>query len=512
MPQFRIRDTQTGKTVTVSGSTAPTQADAERIFRDAGLRSGQTPQPPKQDLLNQIAKVVLPTGEKVATTLGTALGLRSGAQAQADQATQEALASSQRLIKKAQQTKDPKQREKLLALSRQIDQGMGEAATHSNQENIAKMPTATANPIRQGFGVGAETAAWLAPGGKTLTGQVGTGALAGGLFSASDPNASLQDVATGVAAGGALGGALGVGSKAAKWALDKSGQLIQKEGEQVVLRGLKPSKSQLTNFKTRTGKDLADWLNTQKIHGDFLNEANSRIDNLQQQFDDLAINSGAKVDKGKLQQSFIKRMAELKSSVLPSVRGKAEDLQTVLDNIIGKHGDSIDVGKLTEERRAIDRFLKDNQFGIPADQANYLRSARDALQESVQEATKGMGTKDLKQIGHELRDLYAFKKLAETQSNLGRGTNMLGLLNLLGAGSGGIIGGIPGAIAGLALPTALRNPRVISGLSKGAKITGEGLQKASKTGDRLEPLRRALRNVTLEQVSQRDRLPAPSSY
>lgn len=38
MPRFKITDHQTGKTVTISGDSEPTQMDVERIFKEAGLR------------------------------------------------------------------------------------------------------------------------------------------------------------------------------------------------------------------------------------------------------------------------------------------------------------------------------------------------------------------------------------------------------------------------------------------------------------------------------------------
>ena len=46
MPQFRVTDSLTGKTVTVSGDTAPTDQEAQQIFLDTGLH--QSAMPPQQ--------------------------------------------------------------------------------------------------------------------------------------------------------------------------------------------------------------------------------------------------------------------------------------------------------------------------------------------------------------------------------------------------------------------------------------------------------------------------------
>ena len=47
MAKFRITDRETGRAVTVSGDSPPTDADAEEIFRNAGLRGGPAPSRPE---------------------------------------------------------------------------------------------------------------------------------------------------------------------------------------------------------------------------------------------------------------------------------------------------------------------------------------------------------------------------------------------------------------------------------------------------------------------------------
>lgn len=54
MPRFDVQDPKTGKTVTVEGAKAPTQADAEGIFQKAGLRSQE------QSFPEQVARAVVP--------------------------------------------------------------------------------------------------------------------------------------------------------------------------------------------------------------------------------------------------------------------------------------------------------------------------------------------------------------------------------------------------------------------------------------------------------------------
>lgn len=87
MAKFKITDPQSGKTVTISGDSAPTQQEAEEIFNAAGLRNSLPPQP--QDLGGKILKgvgeaapVVLPlvagAAGAIAGPVGSAVGAGAG--------------------------------------------------------------------------------------------------------------------------------------------------------------------------------------------------------------------------------------------------------------------------------------------------------------------------------------------------------------------------------------------------------------------------------------------------
>lgn len=53
MAKYRITDNVTGKTVTVEGNTPPTEADAELIFQEAGLREGSQPRMTKEQAISK---------------------------------------------------------------------------------------------------------------------------------------------------------------------------------------------------------------------------------------------------------------------------------------------------------------------------------------------------------------------------------------------------------------------------------------------------------------------------
>lgn len=356
---------------------------------------------------------------------------------------------------------------------------------------------------------GFELSSYVIPFGNTAKARAGYGALSGGLLGASKDDANPLSVAGNALTSGILSPVMGAATDIGGQILQKTGGKIKDVGEELVLKGLKPTKSQLAKFKEKTGQDLAKWLTKNKITGNFVDEVTSRVDDLQTKFDDLAVRSGAKIKVKTLLDKFTKQIADMDESIIPSVKAKAQDLQEVFDNLQKKYGDAIDVSDLTKERRQIDKLLKEAQFGLPPEQASYLKAARDTLQESVQEATDGMGEKSLKQLGLELRDLYAFKKIADMQSGLGRGANVFGLLKTVATGAGGTIGGVPGAIAGYGAAALSQNPTALSAGSRmlqgvGQKIGEITTSKPYQMG--LEALQRALRNTTASQLN-RPRLP-----
>ena len=211
MPQYRITDSVTGKTVTVSGNAPPSPQDADQIFQQAGLRNQQqaSSQQPKS-LIDQIGSFLLPEGSAVAKTIGTALGLSAGgAQNTVNQASDQAHASATKLIQRAQTETDPAQKQKLLALAGSIDQGTSQASQSFTNSAAQAMPTANQNPIQQGMGATAEAGSYLVPFGEgtnIVSKAIVPGAVMGLLQGISKPNASPQSVAA-----SAVGGSAGAG-------------------------------------------------------------------------------------------------------------------------------------------------------------------------------------------------------------------------------------------------------------------------------------------------------------
>lgn len=285
----------------------------------------------------------------------------------------------------------------------------------------------------------------------------------------------------------------------AKTIVKKGGKTIKEGGENLVLKALRPSPSQVTKFQQKTGQSLSDFLTENKITGEFVDQAASRLQDLQSSFDDIAIKSGRKVPTNKVISKFNNVVDEFSGSPIPAVKKKAADVTQYLTNLVEKYGDEIDVADLTTERRAIDRLIKEPQYSLSPEAASYYLSVRHALQELVQDTTKGIkvGGKTLDELGSEIHKFIEFEKIAERQANLGKGAKVLGLVKSIITGTGAAAAGIPGAIAGYAGATIAESPKVISGVSRGLQTVGKGVEE-SKAGQKgLEWLMRLIKEGSL---------------
>jgi hypothetical protein len=359
---------------------------------------------------------------------------------------------------------------------------------------------------------------WLIPAGASARTALALGATAGGLQGISQEGATPQSVATSTVTGALLGPLLQQGVKLAGAGVRKTGSLIKEEGEQIVLKGLKVNKTQLRTFREKTHQDLADFLNKEKITGNFVQEAQQRIDETQAGFDAIARTSGIKIKGNKVIAQTQETLKDLVDSTDDADLGRVEAVDKIMQNIVKKYGNNIDIGDLTKERVFYDGKVK--QFGASPEVASTYQLVRDTLTDTIQKESEKAGQPGLKDLGLRLRDLKQFKKIADAQGDVGRGGNFLGLSNLVGAGIGssvgfGTSGGDPwgalkGAAAGAVLTKTMNNPRVISAGSRLLRGTGSGIEKAGKSGAfnrQMEAMRRALRNVSASQVARPEPLP-----
>lgn len=455
MPTYKITDPQSGKTLKITGDSPPTETELNQIFKTASEKIA-----PKKTALSTISEMLSPSPvggipKIIPKVIGKALNLPSNIMGGGLKASKEYLSGTytppQIPVKIGEKSKN------LGELIHPTIVGAARGIT-KNQSIFNELPSS--------LNVKPESIPGMAIG---LAGEIATPDIADAL--------KIGEVATTL--------------------LKKGGKTITELGEKTLLKALKPSPSQLTKFAKETGEELVDFMARNEITSDFVTKIGQKIDELQEGFDEIAVKSGKKVGLDTLNESFDKVVKDFNDSVLPEMKSKAALIGEVKDAIIEKYGEKIDVSDLTDTRRQIDKLLKEGQFSLPVEQSSYLRAVRNAIQDSIQIATKGLkeGGKGIKEIGIELKKAFKFEAIAEKQKNLGKGANPLSLTKLLGMITGGTVQGIPGIATGYLAATAAQSDKVLSAISKGLSNLGsevsdnktvkklmELLLKASKEG------------------------------
>jgi len=269
MPNYKITDPETGKTIRITGDTPPSEEELTQIFATA---RGNTPAPqasqqtqttakpqtinnPLTTLLSFFAPRSLGvsdqkgSGASLVEQAGVGLGLRGNLD-ETRQMQDQAFQQSQDLIARARQEQDPNKRQILLSGSRDIDEisakPINEMVGRSEQILDIEGGKQLQPYERTALGVAGEAAASLAPSGflgkgASTAGRIGKAALEGvvrgGVSGATAPRGTGEEAfksgVTNALVGGAIGGAVqGVGEVvgAAGRSLQKPKVKINSEG------------------------------------------------------------------------------------------------------------------------------------------------------------------------------------------------------------------------------------------------------------------------------------------
>lgn len=310
----------------------------------------------------------------------------------------------------------------------------------------------------RGIKSGVEIGSYLLPSAKALGvtnvyGKAGLGALGGGMRGFGSSGYGAEDTLTGTLGGAAVGGGLSLIGSGLK-GLSKQ---ANKAGENVITKVFK--KNQTYNFKDKTGEEMGEFINRHKkdLKGDYFASSVELSKKLQSDFDELARNSGVKIKDTQLKKIFQKEIDRLRSTGLTKNVNTAKKLEKELQGILGNLGKQFDISDLTQARVDADDLTT---FGNTKGTRGFYGTVRELEQKTVQNAVKGrtVNGRNLEQIGKELNKIYTFKDMARNIKSSNVGGKALSLTNLLSAGVGGIGGGVPGAIGGLAVNQALSSP------------------------------------------------------
>lgn len=305
----------------------------------------------------------------------------------------------------------------------------------------------------------------------------------------------------------ATSGALGLVGGGAGPGLKLLGGLGKKAatgaGKNLALRGLRPSKPQTAGFRKDTGENLEDFVIKNKLFEKGTQPVDDLLNPLYQQYDDLALKSGAKIKVSNILGKYDKRIAELDDIATGDAKALAGKLREEADLVLQKWGnqDVVDIKDITMLRRNVDKVVNQKSFSADPLASGKNDNVRDIYKDVIDEATGGA----TKPIGRQIKDLKAYRDIAEIQQDLGKGSLPAGLKQLLAINAGTTVvgggagyvgsGGDPlvGALTGLGFTAAANNPRVLAFLAKnllkiGAKTeVAAGAQVAEAAAKRTVP-------------------------
>lgn len=293
--------------------------------------------------------------------------------------------------------------------------------------------------------------------------------------------------------------------KGTKKAIEKLGTNVEDVGETLAVRSIKPSKTQLTNFTKATKEQLGDVLRKENLIGNVAENTVERIANVQSEFDDIAIRSSVKVNADNIINAIDDKIAGLSTGLndianksnIKALKDLRDQFLTEVDGMATyPRGRIFDVSELTDLRKSFDKNVTKSawmQYLVgEAEKADITK--RKAIQDIIIQSTEGIG--DLKAVGKRLQSLFEVNKIAEMQQNLGKGSNILNLTNLLAGIAGGQVGEDPAtrvknALIGAGFATIANNPKVIGAISSVITKTGTKIKGNNAVPKLLELILRA---------------------
>jgi hypothetical protein len=274
----------------------------------------------------------------------------------------------------------------------------------------------------------------------------------------------------------------GVGA-VARPIINRAKPLIAGIGEDLSVRAMRPSKTQLTNFEEATGTSFKDYVKAEGISGDAqgaYSQIQSKIKPLQEKYNAM-VRSGKEVDIQKYADALRKQALEiLDKDRSASARSVAEKLWNEADM-------QQSMGNITD---TVLTNTKSSQFskvpgGVMSDPiaANFSKESGIAGVKALEDISKGSS-----ELGRKLKLAREFEDIVKNQANVSKGTQIFNTVKpafagfMTGAASGSFIpgvGNLAGGLAGAGSAIALNNPKVMS-------MLGQYLQKAGKVGSKVK--------------------------
>lgn len=260
--------------------------------------------------------------------------------------------------------------------------------------------------------------------------------------------------------------------------------LLSGIGDDLAVRAMQPSKSQLTTFEESTGIPFKEYIKSEGITGDAssaLKQIQSKIKKSQKAYNSK-VRTGKTINPSEYANSLRQQAIDiLESDRSPAARSVAESLwkEAESQERMGSMSDVV----LTN--------TKSSQFNkVPGGVMN------DPIAANFNKATGTAGIKTLEKIapgssaiGQKLQKARAFEDIVKNQANLSKGTQLFNTVKpafagfVTGAGAGSFlpgIGNLAGGLIGAGSAATINNPRVMAMLAKYMQKAGSTAKTTSK--------------------------------
>ena len=189
--------------------------------------------------------------------------------------------------------------------------------------------------------------------------------------------------------------------------------------------------------------------------------------------------TGSKVDLLKALKSIDDEIAQLAQKAKTSDKAAAmmEELirrKKMLVDSVSRDGFTplkVDPSKITEIKQNFQSDVPSTQFGQPMSEMNKAAGTKKAyrsLISGIEEAVPGT-----RNLGREEAALIQLKEIADNQVARQSAKQNINLHRLGGAGLGGLIGGVPGAVQGYVLEQIANSPQFLKLMTKGTRAASK---------------------------------------
>jgi len=316
--------------------------------------------------------------------------------------------------------------------------------------------------------------------GATLGGITGAG-----MSNADDATDLLKDTLVGTAGGAALGGAAEKVGGLVSSGTKSAGKKLSSFAEKMAENATGATGKQASEFADDAGRQLLDrglvkfGDNAEKVAGRVqgaMDAANSQIDDALRSLDD----SGGSASVENIVDRLQERANLLRKD--PSQAAVANKIDSVIEDIISTGNPSVSLSEAEGTKRGFNKMAR-NWMDPEAGKAG--KEAYLAYRDEVERAANALdpGVANLFKEGKKTHGLLSpildaseKRALQQSQSPVG------GLFDFVSAGSGGAVGGVPGAIAGFAAKRIVA-PRLASSTAVTADKISQSLLRSPQMLD-----------------------------